>query len=546
MHLKKRIALFIMALASQAVISQPFSHADTLRGSLGPGRLKWDLLKYDLSIEPDLSNKALKGKNTIVFWDSGVKLMQVDLQMPMQIDSVKHHGNMLAFAKDGPNAWFIVRRDTNALYKIKPGIDSLEVFFSGHPKIARNPPWDGGWIFTEDSQGRPWATVACQGLGASVWFPCKDTQADEPDSGAVLRITAPKELVGVGNGRLIESKDLGSKQQFIWRVISPINNYNITPYIGNYVNFKNNYQGETGNLEMSYWVLDYNLEKAKTHFKDAEKMMQAFEHWFGPYPFFADSYKLVDAPFLGMEHQSNIAYGNRYQNGYLGRDLSESGWGLKWDFIIVHESGHEWFGNSITSADIADMWVHESFTHYSETLFTEYFWGRQAGTDYITGVRQNILNDKPVIGPFGVNAEGSSDMYYKGGNMLHTIRTLMNDDEKFRTMLRDLNRNFYHKIVTGKEICDFMQTYCEVDLKPLYEQYLHSTSIPTLEYMINGKKLKYRYVNTVEGFRMPLRVSGLKSNTLIPGRKWQTVKLKKRKIKPGFDVNYFVEYKQVF
>jgi aminopeptidase N len=294
----------------------------------------------------------------------------------------------------------------------KGTVGTLALGFKGNPRVAKNPPWDGGWIFKKDKQGRPWMSVACQGLGASVWYPCKDHQSDEPDNGAVLMMTVPDTLVAVGNGRLISKKSFkAGTLTWRWEVKNPINIYNLVPYIGKYVNWTETFNGEKGKLDCSYWVLDYELDRAKEQFKQAPQMLKCFEYWMGPYPFYEDSYKLVQSPHLGMEHQSAVAYGNEFMNGYLGHDLSRTGWGLKWDFIIVHESGHEWFANNITSKDLADMWIHEGFTNYSETLFTECQSGKTAGDEYNYGTRRGILNDVPVIPAYGVNKQGSGDMY---------------------------------------------------------------------------------------------------------------------------------------
>ena len=538
------VSFLIFSLLSLPLCAQPFTMADTLRGSMGEGRLKWDVLKYDISIEPDYANRSLSGSNTITYFDSGVKKMQIDLQAPMQIDSIYRSGMPLNFFREG-NVYWVLVRDTAAMYKIKPGIDSLTIYFSGKPIIATNAPWNGGWIFTKDKQGRPWMTVACQGLGASVWYPCKDTQADEPDSGAVVRITVPEDLVGVANGRLVNSYKIGAKAHFTWKVVNPINNYNIVPYIGHYVHFSEEYQGLKGKLDMDFRVLDYNEEKARQQFKDAARMMKAFEHWFGPYPFYEDCYKLVESSHLGMEHQSNIAYGNHFQNGYKGTDLSQSGWGLKWDFIIVHESGHEWFGNNITTKDIADMWVHEGFTHYSETLFTEYYYGKEAGTAYIKGVRENIENDKPIVGPYGVNRSGSGDMYYKAGNMIHLIRQLMNDDEKFRTMLIEMNKTFYHKTVTGNEVQDFMKTFTGIDLEPIFRQYLYTTKVPVIVYRVKGKRMYYHLEDVVDGFTIPIKIIGLKNETVVADKTERKARLRSKNTVPAIDDNYYILIKKL-
>ena len=385
-------------------------------------------------------------------------------------------------------------------------------------------------------------SVACQGLGASVWYPCKDHQSDEPDKGASLTITVVDSLVAVGNGRLLKKQVKGNGfTDYTWEVKNPINNYNIIPYIGNYVNFTDTFMGEKGKLDLSYWVLDYNLEKAKKQFVQVKWMLRAFEYWMGPYPFYEDSYKLVDAPHLGMEHQSAVAYGNRYLNGYLGRDQSGTGWGLKWDFIIVHESGHEWFANSITSKDLADMWIHEGFTNYSETLFTEYQSGIQAGNEYNYGTRKGIRNDTPIIGPYGVNKEGSGDMYPKSGNMLHSIRHAMNNDEKFREMLRYLNKKFYHQTVTTEDIQKVVSDYFGSSVEKIFDQYLRTTQVPVLEYFVSADKTKlsFRWTNCVDGFNLPIFINSDRGAMILgpESNKWNT-----KTLQPQVDVTALFDH----
>ncbi len=539
--------LFTSAQAQEKL----FSRQDTLRGSIGDARQKWDVLHYDLTVEPDYNNKTIKGINKINYWDNGVKLMQIDLQEPMQIDSVQNDYGTIKFYRE-KNVYWLMVRDTAAMYKIKPGPADLTIYFSGKPTEAKRAPWDGGWIWKKDEQGNPWMTVACQGAGASIWYPCKDTQADEPDSGAVIRIIVPDSLMAVGNGKLINTQSLSqNRKEFSWKVTATINNYNLVPYIGKYAHIAENYAGEKGNLTMDYWVMEYNVEKAKTHFEDAKKMMKAFEFWFGPYPFYKDGYKLVEAPHLGMEHQSAIAYGNKFNQGYLGRDLSGSGWGLKWDFIIVHESGHEWFGNNITSKDIADMWIHESFTNYSETLFTDYYFGKAAGNEYVIGTRNAIVNDKPIIGPYGVNEEGSGDMYYKGGNMIHYIRQVINDDEKFRKLLRGLNEQFYHQTVTTQQVEAFINKFARFNFTSLFNQYLRTTKIPVLEYSFMNNQLAYRWQNVVTNFNMPVNIA-IDSNTvhkicLRPTLEWKYLKIKTASAKNNLwvDPNFYINSKEV-
>jgi aminopeptidase N len=320
--------------------------------------------------------------------------------------------------------------------------------------------------------------------------------------------------MGVGNGRLISTIERGGKSIHRWEVRNPINNYNIIPYIGSYENFEENYAGEDGNLSLSYWVIDYNLAKARTQFKQVPQMLACFEYWLGPYPFYEDGYKLVESPHLGMEHQSGIAYGNKFINGYMGRDLSGSGWGNQWDFIIIHESGHEWFGNNITAKDIADMWVHESFTNYTESLFTECRFGKDAGHAYLRGLRRNIVNDRPVVGFYGVNKEGSSDMYYKGSNMIHTLRTMMQNDSLFRQMLRTMNRTFFHQTVEGKNIEKFMMDKSGFGnkLQPFFDQYLRTTKIPVVEWKIKNRQLSARLSNGVSNLTMRIWMPTEKGN----------------------------------
>ena len=520
------IATFFSVSFCRAQLLTPekatYTHADSLRGTITPERAWWNLEKYDLQVTPDFDKKSLHGENGITFQAvADGQVMQIDLQEPMNIVSVTWKKKALSFTRDG-NA-FLVRFPK----PVKAGsVETVQVKFEGIPKVAVRPPWGGGWIWNKDEQGRPWMTVACEGLGASSWFPCKDHLSDEPDSGVVMHITAPDTLVAIGNGRLRDKKPSGpGMTTSTWVVTSPINSYDIIPYIGKYVNWHEDYKGVKGHLDCDFWVLDYNLEKAKPQFKQADTMLKAFEYWMGPYPFYEDGYKLVEAPHLGMEHQSNVAYGNHFANGYLGRDLSGTGWGNKWDFIIVHESGHEWFGNNITDKDAADMWVHEGFTNYTETLYTTYLYGEEAGNDYCIGTRKNITNDKPVIGVYGVNKEGSGDMYYKGGNMLHMIRQIVGDSV-FRAMLHGLQSTFYHKTVTTQEIESYMSNFAHKDLSKIFDQYLRTTKIPVLAYQSNGDMISYRWTNCVKGFNMPIKVfvGEQPEHWITPTDDWQTMR----------------------
>jgi aminopeptidase N len=551
--------LFTCAQSQPLNQKKTFTHADTLRGTYGPTRDWWDVLKYDLHVKFNIPDSTISGYNVIQFkvFKKG-DVMQIDLQEPMILDSMTIRFAS-AFSKDGKTKTSVLetvskadlKKDGNAYlfslngYKLH-AINYMTVYYHGKPRIARRPPWDGGLIWRKSKDGSPWVSIACQGLGASVWYPCKDHQSDEPDS-AEMHITIPDTLMCVGNGHYRGKINNGDgTATYDWAVVNPINNYNIIPYIGKYVHFNEEFTGEKGKLDMDYWVLQENLEKAKEQFKDAPRMMKAFEHWFGPYPFYEDGYKLVDAPHLGMEHQSATAYGNGYKKGYNGRDLSGSGWGLKWDFIIVHESGHEWFANNITTKDIADMWVHESFTNYSETLFTDYWYGKEAGNAYVQGTRKLIANDIPIIGQYNVNKEGSGDMYYKGGNMIHTIRQVINDDEKFRQILRGLNKTFYHQTVTTKQVEDYISKQSKIDFSKVFDQYLRTTMIPVLEYKIEGNKLSYRYDSCVKGFNMPLKVKFKTEQWIKPREQWQTLNLYPEGDNSfAVDPNFYIKTKKV-
>ncbi len=524
---KTAILLFLFLTVFAFSQEKQFTHQDSIRGSITSERIWWDLKHYDLDIAIDIENKSLNGSNIITYevLESNF-IMQIDLQPPLEITSVTQNGKSLSYIRNG-NAFYITLSDKQNI----GDENSIKVFYEGAPKISKRPPWDDGFVWEKDENGNDFVSQASQGGGASIWWPCKDHMYDEPDNGMTISATCPSNLTAVANGRLVNTvENDNNTKTFVWKVINPINNYGVNINIGDYTHFSEKFDGEKGELDCNYYVLSYNLEKAKEHFKQASMTLEAFEHWFGPYPFYEDSYKLVEVSYPGMEHQSSVTYGNGYKNGFYGRSRSPGG--MKFDYIIIHETGHEWFANNITYKDMADMWVHEGFTCYSENLYLDYHFGKELGTKYVLSQRSGIGNKKPMIGPYDVNTPGS-DVYMKGAALLHTLRQIANNDEKWRSILRGLNEKFYHKTVTTKQIEEFIGDKMGVDLKPFFNQYLRDFRIPTLEYVIGDKKVSFRWTNCNSDFTMPIKV-------FINGKEsWITPKTKYSKLDLEEDISSF-------
>jgi len=533
---KAAVYIFFAIAVNTFAQEMSFTQQDTLRGSITPERAWWDLTHYHLQIDVNPDEKFISGSNTIRYKVlSENQLLQIDLQPPMNLEKVTQDGKTLDVKSMG-NAHFVRLKKS----QIKGEINEVTAYYSGHPKEAVRAPWDGGFSWKKDEHGKHFIATSCQGLGASIWWPNKDHMYDEVDSMAIS-ITAPADLVSVGNGRLRKLEEHGETKTSHWFVNNPINNYGVNVNIGDYVHFGEKFEGENGVLDMDYYVLRDHLEKAREQFKQSPMMMKAFEYWFGPYPFYEDSFKLVEVPYLGMEHQSSITYGNNFQNGYLGHDLSGSGAGLLFDFIIIHEAGHEWFANNITYRDIADMWIHESFTAYSENLYLDYHFGEKIASKYVIGTRANIKNDLPIIGTYNVNKRGSGDMYYKGANMLHTLRQLLEDDQKWRSILRGLNKEFYHQTVTTEQIENYLSEQSGKDLSAMFDQYLRTTRIPLLEYRIEANNLTYRYTDIVPGFDMPVRVFvEKKQHWLFPSSEWKTDEIEGDLSTLEIDDNFYI------
>ncbi|WP_432670869.1 M1 family metallopeptidase [Flavobacterium sp. SM2513] len=517
--------VLLFCLAFTHINAQNFTRKDSLQGGFSFERTCFDVQKYDLNLTVNPEKKFISGSNKISFkmLQESSKI-QLDLFENMHVDSVIFNERKLDFQREF-GAVFIA---FPSVLKVTNQVLKLQFYYSGNPIIAKNAPWDGGFVFSKDSNNQPWICVAVQGTGASLWYPVKDSQSDEPDLGASIKVAVPNGLMNVSNGRFKGSFDLNNGYtRWDWEVKNPINTYNITLNIGDYVHLH-----ETHNdLDLDYYILRGNEEKAKSHFTEVKPMLVCFESKFGTYPFIEDGYKLIESNYLGMEHQSAVAYGNKFRKGYLGNDNSGTGIGLLFDFIIIHESAHEWFGNSITSRDIADMWIHEAFTTYAESVYVECQFGKAKAIEYINGQKKLIQNSSPVLGKYGVNNEGSTDMYYKGTLILNTLRNAVNDDEKWWLILKKFAVSNRHKIIETRDVVSFFSNETGLNLAPFFKQYLEKTTLPTLELNQSGKNIKYRFTDTVSNFQLPifLLVNGMKVS-IIPTNKWKTLKIKPKAV----------------
>ena len=535
--MRKLIALFLL-LYSFTLFSQEYTRKDSLRGNLTPIRTCYDVTFYDLKVMIDEQEKSIERSHNIIHFTAltDFSWFQIDLASNMEVQIIEFEKSQLEFSREFDAVYVYFNRE------VKKGEQlSIKVWYGGYPRVAVNAPWDGGFSWKKDSNGNPWIGVSCQGLGASVWWPNKDHQSDEPDS---MRITctARYPLKIIANGDL--RSDTSVWNQYLdswvnvseWFVSYPINNYNVTLNIGDYTHFSDSYISLKDTLRMDYYVLHDNLEKAKEHFKQVKPMMKCFENYFGEYPFWNDGYALVETPYLGMEHQSAIAYGNDYLPGYHGNTRFIDG--LAFDFIIVHESGHEWWGNSITTNDIADMWVHEGFCTYSEVLYVECMHGYDAMLSYVNNQKRSVRNDKAVIGPYHVNQTGSSgDMYFKGSLMLHTLRNLIEDDELWFDIIKGIANDFKYQTVDGQVIMDYINEKSGKDFTVFFSQYLKSKKIPEFQYKFQkeGKNitLLYRW-EAIPEFDMPILINtGSKDFWVYPNSEWKEQDL------GGFDKHDF-------
>jgi aminopeptidase N len=492
------------------------TRADILRGAYGQYRANNDLLYYHLDVRVDPEKKFISGKNTIRFkMLKDDTRIQLDLQQPLNVDKILLGATELKYEREF-GAVFVDFPQT-----LRAGrIYSIDFYYSGNPLETGR---FGGIAFRKDPSGHPWINTACEGIGASIWWPNKDQWRDEVES-MQISVSIPNDLVDVSNGKFMGKTDLGDGYtRWDWLVHYPINNYDVSLNIGNYQHFSD----KLGDLPLDFYALPEDLDKAKKQFVQAKGMLQAFQHYFGEYPFKKDGYKLIEVPYSGMEHQSAVTYGNHFTNGYLERDWTGVGISLRFDFIIIHESGHEWFGNSITAADPSDMWIHEGWTTYLECLYVEYMYGHDDYLKYVNAYKSKVKNAKPIIAERGINAEPPQDMYFKGALFLNTLRSVVNDDPRWFKLIHDLYQHFKYENIMTEDIVQFFNQKTGKDMTPIFNQYLRHTAIPTLELKFNDGDgtVAYRWKVDEPGFAMPVRVGKKDSWQLIQATTdWQTVK----------------------
>jgi aminopeptidase N len=522
----------VTALSAQPPAATP-TRADILRGAYGPYRANNDLLFYHLDVRVDPEKKFLSGKVTIRFkMLQDATRIQLDLHAALHVDKIVLGDTTLKYERDS-GAVFVDFPET-----LRAGRTySIEFYYSGNPVETGR---FGAITFKKDPAGHPWINTACEGTGASVWWPNKDQWRDEVES-MEISVSIPNDLVDVSNGKFMGKTDLGDGYtRWDWLVQYPINNYDVSLNIGNYQHWAD----RLGDLPLDFYALPENLEKAKKQFVQAKGMLEAYQHYFGEYPFQKDGYKLIEAPYSGMEHQSAVTYGNHFANGYLERDWTGVGISPRFDFIIIHESGHEWFGNSITAADVSDMWIHEGFTTYLECLYVEYMWGRDDGLKYTNGYKSRVRNLQPIITPRGINKEPPQDQYFKGALFLNTLRSVVNDDARWWTLLHDFYQHFKYQNIMTEDVVRYFNQQTGMNLTPVFDQYLRHPALPALELKWDeaAGTVAYRWKADEPGFQMPIR-AGAKDHWQIlqPTVEWQTMQtpLKKDEFEVATDL-YFV------
>lgn len=500
-----------MSPATQA--PQEPSRASVLRGEYGPYRANNDLLSYHLDVRIDPSRKLISGKNTIRFrmLQEGGRI-QLDLADVFKIDKIVMGTTELKYERDSGAVFVDFPKSLKKAQTV-----AIDFYYSGSP--AQKGRF-GGFSFDKDPSGQDWIYSACEGIGASVWWPNKDQWQDEVEN-MEISVAVPSNLVDVSNGRFLGKKELGDGYtQWNWKVNYPINNYDVAVNIGNYTHFSD----RLGGLTLDYFVRPENLEKAKKQFSQAKGMLQAFQHYFGEYPFKKDGYKLVEVPYSGMEHQSAVAYGNKFENGYLGRDWTGVGISPRFDFIIIHESGHEWFGNSVTAADPADMWIHEGWTTYLECLYCEYTYGTADALQYTNGLKSHVNNRQPILQKRGLNLSPPQDQYFKGALFINTMRSVVDDDKKWWTLLHKFYQTFKYKNILTEDVVRFFNENTGIDLTPMFDEYLRHAKIPTLELKFGAHSVAYRWDASEPAFAMPIKVGRRgRWQTIRPTNDWQAM-----------------------
>ena len=533
--MRKVGAFILLACAAAPVVAQTPAaptRADILRGEYGRYRANNDLLFYHLDVRVDPEKKFLSGKNTIRFrMLQDDTRIQLDLHATLQVDKILLGSATLRYEREF-GAVFVDFPETLHAGRVY----TIDFYYSGNP-VSTGRFGEVG--FRQDPSGHPWINTACEGIGASVWWPNKDQWRDEVES-MEISVAIPNGLVDVSNGKFVGKTDLGDGYtRWDWLVQYPINNYDVSMNIGNYEHFAD----RLGDLPLDFYALPEHLDQARKQFAQAKGMIEAYQHYFGEYPWQKDGYKLIEAPYSGMEHQSAVTYGNHFANGYLERDWTGVGISPRFDFIIIHESAHEWFGNSVTAADCSDMWIHEGWATYLEGLYVEYMYGKDDAIKYLNGYKPKIRNRLPIVAQRGVNKEPPSDQYFKGALFLNTLRSVVNDDRRWWALIHDFYQHFKYRNIMTEDVVAYFNQKTGMKLTPIFDQYLRHTEIPTLELMFDESKgtVSYRWKADEATFAMPVR-AGAKDHWLIiqPTAEWKTMKtpLKKEEFEVATDLYY--------
>ena len=467
-----------------------YTDENILLGEMTKYRDCFDVYYYDLSVELDPSNELLMG--TVEIHSKAQKdfdRFQIDLHSNFQIEGItdKITGESLNYTREERAIYIDNTRKKDESF-------TIEVRYSGKPVKAKKAPWKGGFVWKKDKERNPWVGVACETDGASIWWPLKDHTSDEPDS-MRMHYTVPEGLIAVGNGRFEGEVASEHLTTFNWFVSYPINTYNVTVYVGDFKMLKDEYIGISGEkLELTHYVLERNYEKAKKHFQQVHPMLKIYEQKFGEYPWFNDGFKLIESPYEGMEHQTAIAYGNGYKN-----DIDPVT-----DYILLHELAHEWWGNSITAKDLADVWLQEGFATYAEALYFEEKNGKDKYDQHLYFNKIFIKNKYPVVGEKNrrwFHFRKSSDAYVKGAWVLQSLRVQMENDSLFFDIIKSFYDRHKYKIVESNDFIEIVNEKTGEDYQWFFNQYLYNNFAPEFEYGVSlSGSLYYRWNNVSEDF----------------------------------------------